>query len=85
MSLVVLEYSYERVLAEGRGGDEVLVCSVGYRANEVVDHFVDLLGGEVRGWRMGKGVELVVPECTLLLVTPPSKELAGTGNGGNIR
>ena len=30
VSLVVLEYAYEGVLAEGRGGDEALVCSVGY-------------------------------------------------------
>ena len=30
MSLIVLEYAYEGVLAEGGGGDEVLVCSVGY-------------------------------------------------------
>ena len=30
VTLVVLEYSYEGVVTEGRGGDETLVCSVGY-------------------------------------------------------
>ena len=30
MSLVVLKYTYEGVLAEGGGGDEALVCSVGH-------------------------------------------------------
>ena len=33
---------------------------------------------------MGEGVELVKLERTLLLVTPPSKQLAGVGNGGNV-
>ena len=83
VTLIVLEYSYEGVVTEGGGGDETLVCSVGYRADEVVDRLVNLLGGEVGGWRAGKGVKLVVSERTLLLVTPPSKELAGAGNGGN--
>ena len=84
VSLVVLEYSYEGVLAEGGGGDETLVSSVSYRANEVVDRLVDLLGREVGGWGAGEGVELVKSEHTLLLVTPPSKQLAGAGNGGNV-
>ena len=30
MSLVVLEYAYEGVLAEGRGSNEALVSSVSY-------------------------------------------------------
>ena len=84
MTLVVLEYSYEGVVTESGGGDETLVCSVSYRADEVVDHLVDLLGREVGRWGMGEGVELVKSERTLLLVTPPSKQLAGAGNGGNV-
>ena len=84
VTLVVLEYSYEGVVMEGRGGDEMLICSVSYRANEVVDHLVDFLGREVGGRGMGKGVELVESERTLLLVTPPSKQLAGAGNLGNV-
>ena len=34
---------------------------------------------------MGESVKLVVSERTLLLVTPLSEELAGVGNGGNVR
>ena len=84
VTLVVLEYSYEGVVSEGGGSDEVLVGSVCYRAYEVVDHLVDLLRGEVGRRRAGESVKLVVLERTLLLVTPPSEELAGTGNGGNV-
>ena len=84
MTLVVLEYSYEGVVTEGGSGDEMLVSSIGYRVDEVVDRLVDLLGGEVGGWRTGKGIKLVKAECTLLLVAPPSKELARAGNGGNV-
>ena len=77
--------AYKGVLAEGGGGSEVLVSSVGYQADEVVDHLVDLLRREVGRRGMGKGVKLVVLERTLLLVTPPSEELVGVGNGGNVR
>ena len=84
MTLVVLEYSYEGVVMEGGSGDETLVSSVSYRADEVVDRLVDLLRREVGGWRTGEGVELVKSECTLLLVTPSSKQLVGAGNGGNV-
>ena len=85
VTLVVLEYSYEGVVTESGSGDKALVSSVSYRADEVVDRLVNLLGREVRGRGAGKGIELVKSERTLLLVTPPSKELAGTGNGGNVR
>ena len=84
VTLVVLEYSYEGVVMESGGGDETLVCSVSYRADEVVDCLIDLLGREVRRWGTGKGVKLVVSERTLLLVTPPGKQLAGVGNLGNV-
>ena len=84
VTLIVLEYSYEGIVTESGGSDETLVCSISYRANEVVDRLIDLLGREVGGRRTGKGVKLVEVERTLLLVTPPSEELAGAGNGGNI-
>ena len=84
VTLVVLEYSYEGVVTEGGGGDETLICTVSYRADEVVDRLVDLLGREVGGRGTGEGVELVELERTLLLVTPPSKQLAGAGNLGNV-
>ena len=85
MTLVVLKYVYEGVVTEGGGGNETLVSSVSYRAYEVVDRPVDLLGGEVRRWGVGESIELIVPERTLLLVTPPSKQLAGAGNLGRVR
>ena len=84
MTLVVLEYSYEGVVAKSGSGNEMLVSSVSYRAYEVVDCLVDLLGGEIRRWGAGKGVKLIVSERTLLLVMPPSKQLAGAGNLGNV-
>ena len=85
VTLVVLKYSYEGVVTESGGGDETLVCSVSYRADEVVDRLVDLLGREIGRQGTGKGVELVKSERTLLLVTPPSEQLAGAGNLGNVR
>ena len=84
VTLVVLEYSYEGVVTESGGGDETLVCSICYRADEVVDCLVDLFRREVGGQGAGEGIELVKSECTLLLVTPPSKQLAGAGNLGNV-
>ena len=84
VTLVVLKYSYERVVTESGGGDETLVCSVSYQADEVVDRLVDLLGREVGRQGAGKGVELVKLERTLLLVMPPGKQLAGAGNLGNV-
>ena len=84
VTLVVLEYSYKGVVAEGGGGDETLVCSVRYRADKVVDRLVDFLRREVGRRGTGESVELVKSECTLLLVTPPSKQLARAGNLGNV-
>ena len=84
MTLVVLEYSYEGVVTEGGGGDETLISSVSYQVDEIVDRLVDLLRREVGRRGMGKGVKLVEAERTLLLVMPPSEELAGAGNGGNV-
>ena len=82
VSLVVLKYTYEGVLVEGRGSNKVLVSSISYRVDEIVNYLVDLLRREVGRWRAGKGVKLVVSERTLLSVTPPSEELVGVGNGG---
>ena len=76
MTLVVLEYLYEGVVAEGGSGDEALISGVSYRADEVVDCLIDLFGREVGGWRTGEGVELVELESALFLVAPPSKELS---------
>ena len=84
VTLVVLEYLYEGVVTESGGGDETLVCSVSYRADEVVDCLVDLLRREVGGRGTGEGIELVESERTLLLVTPPSKQLVGAGNLVNV-
>ena len=80
VTLVVLEYSYEGVVTKSGGGDEMLVCSVSYRADEVVDRLVNFFGREVGRWGTGKGVELVKLESALFLVAPPSEELAGARN-----
>ena len=75
MTLIVLEYSYEGVVAEGRGCNEALVCCVCNRADEVVYSLVDFFRGEVRGWGTGESIELVELEGALFLVAPPSEEL----------
>ena len=80
MTLIVLEYSYEGVVTKGGGGDDMLVCCICNRADEVVYGLVDFFGGEVGGRRTGEGVELVELESALFLVAPPSKELAGARN-----
>ena len=80
MTLIVLEYSYEGVVAEGGGSDETLVCCVRNRADEVVYGLVDLFRGEVGGWGTGEGIELVELESTLFLVAPLSKELTRARN-----
>ena len=80
MTLIVLEYSYEGMVAEGGGGDESLVGRVCNRADEVVYGLVDLFGGEVGGWGARKGVELIELESALFLVAPLSEELAGARN-----
>ena len=84
MSLVVLEYSYEGIISEDGSSNKALVGHVCNQADEVVYGFIDLFGGEVGRRRSTESVELVELEHTLLLVTPPSKELAGAGNGGNV-
>ena len=80
MTLIVLEYSYEGVVAKGGGGDETLVCRVRNRADEVVYGLVDLFRREVGGWGTGEGVELIELESALFLVAPPSEELTQAGN-----
>ena len=80
MTLIVLEYSYEGVIAEGGGGDETLVGRICNRADEVVYGLVDLFGREVGRWGTGEGVELVELESALFLVAPPGKELTGVRN-----
>ena len=80
MTLVVLEYSYEGMVAESGSGDETLVGCVCNRVDEVIYGLVDLFGGEVGGWGMGEGVELVELESALFLVAPPGKELSRARN-----
>ena len=80
MTLIVLEYSYEGVVAKGGGGDETLVCCVCNRADEVVYGLVDFFGREVGGWGTGESVELIELEGALFLVVPPSKELSRARN-----
>ena len=84
MSLVVLEYSYEGVLAESRGGEKMLVGCICDRADEVVYSFVDFFRREVGRGGSTKSIGLIVLECCLLLVASPGVELAGVGNGGNV-
>ena len=78
--MVVLEYSYEGMVTEGRSGDETLVGCVCNQADEVVYSLVDLFGGEVGGWGTGESIELVKLEGALFLVAPPGKELSGARN-----
>ena len=80
--MVVFEYSYEGMVAEGGSGDETLVGRVRNRADKVVYGFVDLFGGEVGRWGTGEGVELIELEGALFLVAPPGKELSGARNFG---
>ena len=80
MTLVVLEYSYEGMVAESGGGDETLVSCVCNRADEVVYGLVDFFGREVGGWGTGEGVELIELESALFLVAPPSEELSRARN-----
>ena len=80
MTLIVLEYSYEGVVAEGGSGDETLVGRVCNRADEVIYGLVDLFGRKVGGWGTGEGVELVELESALFLVVPPSEELTQARN-----
>ena len=58
---------------------------VGNCSDEVVYRLVDLVRGRIRGRGTREGVKLVKLECRLLSVASPSVELAGAGNGGNVR
>ena len=84
MALVVLEYTYEGVVSEDGSGNELLVCGVCDRSDEVVNRLVNLLGREVGRGGTGECVKLVVLERRLFLVASPSKQLAGVGNFGNV-
>ena len=80
MTLIALKYSYEGVALKDGGSDKSLVGCVGNQVDEVVYCLVDLFGGEVRRWGMGKSVELIELESALFLVAPLSEELARAGN-----
>ena len=54
-------------------------------SDEVVYRLVDFVGGRIGRGRTREGVKLVKLECRLLSVASPSVELAGAGNGGNVR
>ena len=82
MTLVILEYSYEGVVAESGGGDESLIGCVCNRADEVVYGFIDFFGREVGERGTGEGIELVVLESALFLVAPPGKKLLRAKNLG---
>ena len=85
VTLIVLKYSYEGIVFKGGGSDKTLVGCIGNRVNEVVYGFVDLFRGEVGRGGARESIKLVISERTLLLVMPPSEEVAGAGNVGNIR
>ena len=80
MTLIFLEYAYEGVVAEGRGGDELLVGCICNQVNEVIYGLVDFFRGKVWGQGAGEGIELVELGSTLFLVAPPSEKLMRTGN-----
>ena len=75
VSLVVFEYSYERVVSEGGGSNGTLVGCICNQANEVIYVLIDLFGEEVGEWGMEGGIEFA-----LFLMAPPSKELMRVGN-----
>ena len=58
---------------------------VGNCSDEIVNRLVDFVGGRIRGRGAREGVKLIELECRLLSVASPSVELAGAGNGGNVR
>ena len=85
VSLIVFLNTYEGKLSEDGGSvsklQVELICNC---LDEVIYCFVDFLRRGVGGRGAAKGVKLVDSERTLLLVTPPSKQLAGAGNLGNV-
>ena len=84
--MVVLLNAYEGVVAKDGGFSSKLeVKLIGDCSDKVVYRLVDLVGGRVGRGRTGEGVKLVELECRLLSVASPSVELAGAGNGGNVR
>ena len=86
VSLVVLLDTYEGVVAKDGGfSSKLQVKLVGNCSDEIVYRLVDLVGGRIRGGGAREGVKLVELECRLLSVASPSVELAGVGNGGNVR
>ena len=86
VSLVILLNAYEGVVAKDGGfGSKLQVELVSNCSDEVVYRLVDLVGGRIRGRGAREGVKLVELECCLLSVASPSMELAGAGNGGNVR
>ena len=86
MSLIVLLDVHEGVVSEDGGfSSKLQVKLVGNCLDEIVYRLVDLVGGRVRRGGAREGVKLVELECRLLSVASPSVELAGAGNGGNVR
>ena len=86
VSLVVLLDAYEGVVSEDGGfSSELQVKLVSNCSDEIVYHLVDFVGGRVRRGGAREGVKLIKLECRLLSVASPSVELAGAGNGGNVR
>ena len=86
MSLVVFLDAYEGVVSEDGGfGSELQVELVSNCSDEVVNRLVDFVGGRVRGRGAREGVKLIELKSRLLSVASPSVELAGAGNGGNVR
>ena len=77
MSLVVFLDAYEGKLSkDGGSSSELQVELVCNCSDEVVYCFVDFLGRGVGRGGVAKSVKLVKLECRLLLMAPPSEELA---------
>ena len=86
MSLVILLNTYKRVVTEdGRFSSKLQVKLVGNCSDKIVYRLVDFVGRRVGRGGTREGVKLIKLECRLLSVASPSVELAGAGNGGNVR
>ena len=84
--MVILLNAYEGVVSEDGGfGSKLQVKLVGNCSDEIVYRLVDLVGRRVGRGGTREGVKLIELECRLLSVASPSVELAGAGNGGNVR
>ena len=66
-------------------GSKLQVELVGNCSDKVIYRLVDFIGRGIRGRGAREGVKLIELECRLLSVASPSVELAGAGNGGNVR